>query len=338
MNIFRNDYCDLCHPVVLKAINDARDEENPGYCYDSHCENAKKLICAKLGAQKDVFFVQGGTAANVLALTFNLKPHQAIISPVSGHIVNDEVGAIEANAHKVVTIPTEDGKLDPKLLKEKLESFGDFHNVLPGIVYISNATETGRVYKKDELLTLYNICKSHDVMLYIDGARMSAALGSDFSDLLFSDMTDVCDVFSIGGTKNGALFGEALVFNDESHAKEFNYFMKQRSSLLSKGFLLGIQFETLFRDDIYFENGKIASQKGKMLANAFKEASAEFAEIPESNQIFVYLTKEEDELLSKSNIYEIYGEVDGKLYARFTTTYKTSDDEINSLINDFKKL
>lgn len=338
MNNFRNDYHDLCHPKVLENLLTLRGENNVGYCYDLHSERAIELINERLGARKPVFFVQGGTAANALAISFSLRPHEAVIAADSGHIVNDEVGAIEANGHRVITIPAEDGKLNAQLVEEKLASFGDFHNVLPGMVYLSNSTETGRVYKKKEIMDIYKVAQRYNVYVYIDGARMGAGLASEACDIKFEDYKEFCDVFSIGGTKNGALFGEALVFNDLDLSTEFNYYMKQQSSLMAKGFLLGAQFEALFTDDLFFKIGEKAQENAVKLAEKLKEVKAPFAEEPESNQIFLNVPVEKLEILERNNSFDIFAQDEKEALIRFVTTYETKEEEIDSLVEDIKSI
>ncbi|MCD1147600.1 aminotransferase class I/II-fold pyridoxal phosphate-dependent enzyme [Peptoniphilus sp. KCTC 25270] len=337
MNNFRNDYHDLCHPKVLESLLTLQGENNVGYGYDGRTANAIDKIQKRLGKKSPVFFVQGGTAANVLAISFCLLPHKAVIAVDSGHIVHDEVGSIEANGHKVLTIPSEDGKMDPEALEELLNSFGDFHNVLPGMIYISNSTETGMVYTKEEIKKIYDLAKEHEVYLYIDGARMGAGLASEECDIQFEDMTELCDIFSIGGTKNGALFGEALVFNNEPLAKEFNFYMKQQSSLLAKGYLYGAQFEALFTDDLLFEIGEQAQEAAKKLAEKLESIGVEFAQRPVSNQIFVNLPTSSLEALAENTQFEIFSEGKEVSTVRFVTTYETKDEEIESLGEELKK-
>lgn len=338
MNNFRNDYHDLCHPKVLENMLTLRGENNVGYCYDIHSERAIERINQRLGAKKPVFFVQGGTAANALSISFCLRPHEAVIAADSGHIVNDEVGAIEANGHRVITIPTEDGKLNAQMVEKKLASFGDFHNVLPGMVYLSNSTETGMVYTKKELTDIFAVAKRYNVYVYIDGARMGSALAAEDCDIMFEDYTDLCHVFSIGGTKNGAMFGEAIVFNDLGLSTEFNFYMKQQSSLMSKGFLLGAQFEALFTDDLFFKIGQKAQENAVILGRKLGEIKAPFAQRPVTNQIFLNIPVEKLEELEKNNSFDIFEKDEEKALIRFVTTYETTMEEIDSLVEDLKNI
>lgn len=338
MNNFRNDYHDLCHPKVLDSLLNLRGENNLGYGYDEHTKNAKRKIQESLGAKKPIFFLQGGTAANVLAISFCLRPHQAVIAADSGHIVSDEVGAIEANGHKIITLPTPDGKLKADQVEESLASFGDFHNVLPKMVYISNTTETGRVYRKQEILDIYKVTQKHKVYLYIDGARMAAGLASENCDIKFEDYKDFCDIFSIGGTKNGALFGEALVFNQEDLAEEFNFYLKQQSSLLAKGYLYGAQFEALFTDDLFFKIGQKAQENAVELIKKLKAIEASFAQEAETNQIFLKIPSSKVDELAKNNQFEIFSQDKNQTVIRLVTTYETKQEEIDSIVEEIKNL
>ncbi|MDD7363200.1 MAG: aminotransferase class I/II-fold pyridoxal phosphate-dependent enzyme [Peptoniphilus sp.] len=329
---FRNDYHDLCHPAVLEKLKTLQEEGNIGYGYDPHCERAADLICDAIGERLPVHFVPGGTAANALALGFRLLPHEAVVSADSGHIVSDEVGAIEAGGHKIVTVETEDGKYDPEKLEEFLNTFGSFHNVLPGIIYLSNATETGRVYTKEELAEIRRVADRHELPVYIDGARMGSALTSEACDLTLSDYPKYADIFSIGGTKNGALYGEALVFGDKRLAEEFIYYQKQRSLLLAKGFALGAQFEALFEDGLFFDIAKTANAMASVLYDKLSEAGYAPMYPLESNQIFVEVEGEKLEKLAEGGQFEVI-EKGAKSIVRFVTSYQTRPEEVDALID-----
>ena len=333
---FRNDYHDLCHPKVLEKLMAVQGENNVGYGFDPHTERATKLIGEALGKNYPVHFVPGGTAANTLAIGFRLLPHEAVVSADSGHIVGDEVGAVESGGHKIITVPTESGKFDPDVLNEHLESFGSFHNVLPGMIYLSNATETGRVYRKSELEAIREVADRHELLVYIDGARMASALMSEASDLTLEDYPNYADIFSIGGTKNGALFGEALVFSNIRLADEFIYYQKQQSLLLAKGFLLGAQFEALFEDDLYFDIAKKANDMAKKLYSALDSIGHTPIYPLESNQLFVEVEREKIESLREAGQFEIAREGE-KTLVRFVTTYETKDEEIAELLAVLKK-
>lgn len=333
---FRNDYHDLCHPKVLEKLMAVQGENNVGYGFDPHTERAAKFIGEALGKHYPVHFVPGGTAANTLAIGFRLLPHEAVVSADSGHIVGDEVGAVESGGHKIITVPTESGKFDPDVLNDHLESFGSFHNVLPGMIYLSNATETGRVYTKKELEAIREVADRHELLVYIDGARMASALMSEASDLTLADYSNYADIFSIGGTKNGALFGEALVFSNIRLADEFIYYQKQQSLLLAKGFLLGAQFEALFEDNLYFDIAKKANEMAKKLYSALDTIGYTPIYPLESNQLFVEVEREKIESLREAGQFEIAREGE-KTLVRFVTTYETKDEEIAELLAVLKK-
>ncbi|MDO5302011.1 MAG: aminotransferase class I/II-fold pyridoxal phosphate-dependent enzyme [Tissierellia bacterium] len=329
---FQNDYHDIAHPKVLQALTDLEGQYRNSYGFDSASESAREKIQKRLGRKAAVHFVPGGSTANVLALTYLLKPHECVVSVASGHIVNDEVGGVEAVGHKVNTIPSETGLMDPEALDRHLKSYGDFHNVLPKVVYISNATETGRVYDRKTLEELFRVSEENNCYLYIDGARMGAALGSEENDLAFEDYGKLCHMFSIGGTKNGALFGEALVFNEPELFEEFIYFQKQQLVLMAKGFVLGAQFDALFTDDLLFEIGKKASAQGKKVAKILEEQGYKLTYPCDANQVFV--TIGDDELVKKLQEEarcEVMGATDEGTILRFVTTYETTDGEIEAL-------
>lgn len=332
---FRNDYHDLCHPKVWEKLMRLQDEGNVGYGFDEHSERARDLISEATERSLPVHFVPGGTAANALALAFHLRPHEAVVSADSGHIVADEVGAVEASGHKIITVETEDGKYDPRILEEKLASFGSFHNVLPGILYLSNATETGRVYTKSELETLREIADRYELLVYIDGARMASALESEACDLTLADYPNYADIFSIGGTKNGALYGEALVFSEAKLADEFLYYQKQQSLLMAKGFILGAQFEALFEDGLYFEIARRANASAKSLYDALVEAGYPPIYPMESNQLFVEMDEKTIERLEEAGQFESMRQ-NGKSIVRFVTSYQTKKEEIDALISTLK--
>ena len=330
---FRNDYHDLCHPKVLQALAATDGEGNAGYGFDPHTERAIRLIQEATGGDYPVHFVHGGTAANLLALTFHLRPHEAIVSADLGHVVGHEVGAMEAAGHKVVTVNTEAGKYDPEVLDAFIASFGDFHNVLPGIIYLSNTTETGLVYRKEELAAIKKVADKYSLPVYIDGARMASALTSEVNDVKLSEYMDYADIFSIGGTKNGALFGEALVFKNDDLAREFIYFQKQRALLMAKGFTLGAQYEALFTDDLYFENGRTANLAASYLARELDYLGVEFIYPPESNQLFIRLPKAVADELEKHGQFDRMGPKEaGTVPVRFVTDYNTTKDEIDTAV------
>lgn len=253
MYFFLNDYNDIGRPEILEAILKAKDEYNIGYGFDSHSENARNLIKKSLKNENvDIHFVPGGTPANVLGVTCGMRQENSVIAATSGHIEGHEAGSIEATGIKIETIKTPTGKLTRKLLEEKLASFNSELVTVPKKVYISNTTELGEVYTKKELEDIYNFCKENNLYLFIDGARLAAALVSEKCDYDISDLCNFCDIFYLGGTKNGLIFGEALVIVNDDLKKSFINLQKQKGYLLAKGFVPGIMFETVFaKEDDY---------------------------------------------------------------------------------------
>ena len=336
---FRNDYNSVGHPKVVEKLMDQVHVRYPGYGFDQACDEAKEKIQAKINKDVKINFVPSGTSANILSLTANLKPYEGVVAAESGHIVNDEAGALEAVGHKVVYVESEDGKIKAQALKDYLDQEHDFFNILPKIVYISNSTELGTVYRKAELEEIYSICKDHDVTLYIDGARMGSALMSSVCDYSLEDLAGLCDIFTLGGTKNGALFGEAVVFCNKDLGENFHYYLKQHGVLTAKGFLMGLQYGVLFTEDLYFENAKQANAMAQKLVDGLKEIGVDFAYPPESNQIFVALEKDLLDPLAQKVTFEDFGPLEGDLEcARFVTTYHTKEEEVDGLLASLKDL
>ena len=241
---FKNDYSEGCHPQILESLLRNNLDQQAGYGEDDYSKKAKDLIKNKIEAQDaDVYFVSGGTQANLIVISSILRPYQCVISAATGHILNNETGAIEATGHKILSIEKEDGKLFPSDIIPVLESHQNIpHQVMPKLVYISNSTELGTIYTKKELEDLSAFCKANKLYLFMDGARLGHALTSEISDLELKDIAQLTDVFYLGGTKNGALLGEAIIVNNKILQEDFAFNIKQKGALLAKGRLLGIQF------------------------------------------------------------------------------------------------
>ena len=261
------------------------------YGDDDYSHEARALIAAQTGtAAASIFFVAGGTLANLIIIAAMLRPHEAVIAPHSGHIVQRETGAIEATGHKIITVPSPDGKLTPAQIKTTLADNAHFpHMAKPRLVYISNATETGRLYTKSELTALSKVCRDNGLLLFMDGARLSAALCGPKNDVTLKDIAALTDVFWIGGTKAGALIGEAIVINKAELAEDFAFHIKQRGALLAKGRLLGIQFRELFTSGLYFSASQYANDLAQKISNAVVENGYKLASDTETNQIFPIL-------------------------------------------------
>ncbi|MDO5714083.1 MAG: beta-eliminating lyase-related protein [Tissierellia bacterium] len=342
MNIFVNDYNDLCHEKVWQALENIKKEANPGYGFDKHCDEARRIIQEKTKGDPDVFFLPGGTITNILGLTANLRPYEAIVTPDTGHIHRHEVGAPEAFGHKLITVPQQDGKITVEGLKEVLKDYGSFYNVLPGILYISNTTELGTIYTYEEMKALYEYAKEIGIYMYIDGARMACAMVA--ANIKWNQFPEICDAFSLGGTKDGALFGEALIFFNKEMSKNFTFYMKQHGALMAKGFLLGVQYKALLEGEegkeLYLENARIANHMAKLFAKKWKEIGGTFYSTPVSNQIFILIKKTWLEHLEKDNMFEIEDEDvnQEEMAIRLVMTYRTTEEELNSFISQVKNL
>lgn len=287
MYSFKNDYSEGAHPKVLAHLLDTNLVQQAGYGEDAYCAEATALIQHKIGnTDSEIHYVSGGTQANLLVLSALMKPFEAVICAESGHIAVHETGAIEATGHKVLTVSAGDGKLTPALIKPVIAYHSDEHMVLPRVVYISNTTEIGTIYSKKELQELYAYCQEQGLILYLDGARLGSALTAVSNELTLADLSAFTDIFYIGGTKNGALLGEAIVINNKMLITHFRFSIKQRGALLAKGRLLGTQFSALFTDDLFFEIAQHANQQAMVLARGFQEKGFKFLTEPVSNQIF----------------------------------------------------
>lgn len=334
MIFLRNDYSLGCHPDVLKALTDTNMELTVGYGLDDFCASAADKIKAVIDCPSaDVHFLMGGTQTNLICLSAFLRPHHSIISADTGHICVHETGAIEATGHKVNHMPTLDGKLRPADIDAAVAYHEDEHFVKPRIVYISNTTETGLVYTKDELYALRETCDKHGLLLYMDGARLAMALTSPVSDFDFTDLPKVCDAFYIGGTKCGAMFGEALVIVNDALKEDMRFLIKQRGGLLAKGRLLGVQFETLMNDGRYLTWGTHANAMAKKLADAITAKGYEFYIKPESNQIFPIFPKElVAELEQKVSFEKWQYSTETHECIRLVASWGTTEEEVNAFL------
>lgn len=341
MYSFTCDYSEGAHPNVLKRLQELNYVQHPGYGEDAVTNEAIELIRQRIGNPKaSIYFVIGGTQANMAVISALLRTPEAVICVEGGHIFAHETGAIEATGHRVITVPGVQGKITPAGIQKALDDyFMRPHMVKPAMVYVSNATEVGTIYKKAELQAISKFCKEHKLLLYLDGARLASALMAEDNDLTLHDLTELTDAFYIGGTKNGALFGEAIVFNDPDLYPDFDYVRKERGALLAKGWLLGAQFGELFKDDLYFKIAKHANGLAKKLATALKEAGFAFLAESTTNQIFPIVTKQEMDILAKKYIFEEWQSIDENHSAiRFVTSWATDEEHVEELIEDCKRL
>lgn len=289
MYSFLNDYSEGAHPLVLEALTRTNEVQTVGYGCDEYCQKAKDVILKRIGHDHaEVHFLVGGTQTNMTLISHVLKDYQAVIASDEGHINVHETGAIEATGHKVLTRPHRDGKVTVEMIQDILDAHPDEHMVQPAMVYISQTTELGSYYTKQELETLYAFTKEKGLYLFLDGARLGSALVLDDAPNL-KDIADNTDVFYIGGTKMGAMFGEALVIVNQDIQKDFRYQIKQKGGMLAKGRLLGVQFYTLLKDSLYEEIGRHENEMAAIMRDALTEANYPLYVPSCTNQIFVDL-------------------------------------------------
>lgn len=335
MNLFLCDYQEGAHPRILKALNDTNFVQTPGYGEDIFCEEARALIKEAVGTDRcDVHFLVGGTQTNTVVIKSALRPHQGVIAAVSGHINVHETGAIEATGHKVLALPAINGKISAEDIRNYCAAhYSDGaheHIVMPGMVYISFPTELGTIYTRKELEEILDACREYSLYLFIDGARLGYGLRSPACDLTLKELASLCDVFYIGATKIGALFGEAVVIMNDDLKKDFRYIMKQHGGMLAKGRLLGIQFRELFRDGLYFEMSEHAIDKAVKLRNIFESRGYGFYVDSPTNQQFPILPAKLYEKVR--NICELWAELpDGRCAVRFCTSWCTTDEALGEL-------
>jgi threonine aldolase len=341
---FECDYAEGAHPRILKRLTETNPEQTKGYGEDPYCENARRIIrqmCENESA--DVHFLVGGTQTNTTVIASVLRPHQGVVSAATGHINVHETGAIEATGHKVLALSAKEGKLTAAQVErecaEHRQDVNHEHIVQPGMVYISNPTECGTIYSKQELQALSNVCRRNDLPLFMDGARLGYGLAAEGNDLTLPDIAKMCDVFYIGGTKVGALFGEAVVITNDALKKDFRYLIKQRGGMLAKGRLLGIQFETLLEDGLYFEIAHHAIQMALLIRNTFKTNGFSFLCESPTNQQFPILTNEQIRILSQKYAFETWTKInDHHAAVRFCTGWATREEHVRTLIKDIERL
>lgn len=335
---FDCDYLEGAHPLILQRLLETNMEQTLGYSEDPFCAAAADKIRTACALPKAaVHFLVGGTQTNTTVIYSLLRPWEGVLSVDTGHINCHESGAIEGTGHKVLAIPGINGKLTGKLVEDAYLAWKQDasweHIVKPGMVYISQPTETGTLYRKAELEELYAVCKKYQLPLYIDGARLSYAMAAQDNDLTLPELARLCDVFYIGGTKVGALFGEALVLPDPALIPDIRSLIKQRGGLLAKGRLLGIQFDTLFTDDLYFEMGRHAIQLAQVLKEGFAKKGYSFMCDSTTNQQFPILSLEQIERLKQDFSFDDYGPADeNHRKIRFCTSWATTRENVEALL------
>ncbi len=344
MIYFNNDYCEGCHPKILEALADTNMLQTVGYGEDEICARAAGKIKALCGRDDvAVHFLVGGTQTNLTVIDAALRPHQGALCACSGHINVHETGAIEATGHKVLGLPSGDGRLTAKQVKDYVlahRADGAFeHTVQPKLVYISNPSELGTLYSLKELEELSAVCKELGLYLFMDGARLGYGLMATGNDLTLQDIARLCDVFYIGGTKVGALFGEAVVISHPALKEDFRYLIKQHGGMLAKGRLLGVQYDVLMEDGLYFE----IARQADVLADQIRE-TLEALKVPMlvpgvTNQIFPILSDDVLEKLAEKYVYCEQERVDDSRRAvRFCTSWATKQESVDALCADFRKL
>ncbi|MEG0496145.1 MAG: low specificity L-threonine aldolase [Eubacterium sp.] len=336
---FSCDYCEGAHPLILEALCQTNCEQTEGYEEDHFCDHARDLIRDKIACDHcDIHFLSGGTQTNLTFITHVLRPFEAVISADTGHICTHETGAIEATGHKIIAMPGDNGKLNVPLIKKALSDHTDHHMVLPKLVYLSNPTEIGTIYTKAELQAIHSFCHEKDLILFIDGARLASALTAESNDLSLSDYPKLCDAFYIGGTKCGALFGEALVIIKPQLAEHFNFTLKQRGGLFAKGRILGIQFEQLFKDHLYTDLGAHTNRLANRLKVALENAGFDFWVDSPTNQIFPILPNKLIENLRKDYAFRDQCVFDSDhTVVRFVTSWAMTDEMVDAFIKSLNK-
>ena len=334
---FESDYTTGAHPEILRKLTETNMEMMSGYGSDRYCISAREKIRAACGSQEaDVQFLTGGTQTNALVISMMLKDYEGVIAAQTGHINVHEAGAIENTGHKVMTLPQHNGRIDPKELETYVRDYYQDetyeHMVFPGMVYISHPTEYGTLYRRAELEKLSEICSRYNMKLYMDGARLGYGLASLQTDVTLQDITRLCDVFYIGGTKVGALCGEAVVFTRNNTPDHFLNLIKRRGALLAKGRLLGVQFDTLFTDDLYFKISRHAVDKAEELKQIFRDKGYEFFLESPTNQQFVIIGNNKMEKLKEKVAFGFWEKYDGEhTVVRFATSWSTTDQDMEYL-------
>lgn len=333
---FENDYIQGAHPEVLKRLTETNLEPLSGYGADPYCESAREKIRRECGCpEAEIHFLVGGTQTNAVVIDAMLKGFEGVAAADTGHVAVHEAGAVEYTGHKVLTIPHHSGKIDPGELKEYLEGFyqdaNHEHMVFPGMVYLSHPTELGTLYSRKELEEISQICREYEIPLFLDGARLGYGLMSSDTDVTLQDVAQLCDVFYIGGTKVGALCGEAVVFPEKA-PRHFLTSVKQHGALLAKGRLLGIQFDTLFTDNLYFDISRHAIERAEELKRVLQEKGCTFAWESPTNQQFVILEDSTVRRLKEHVVFSFWEKADEThTVVRFVTSWATRKEEIEEL-------
>lgn len=336
---FESDYTEGAHPAILEKFIETNMDQQSGYGVDVYSESARKKIAKACGKEDaDIYFITGGTQTNQLVIDTMLKPYEGVVAAVTGHVAAHEAGAIEYTGHKVLTVPQYLGKLKASDVKELVDTFyndaNHEHMVFPGMVYISHPTEYGTLYTKEELKEISDVCHAYNLPLFLDGARLGYGLMSYDTDVTLEDIAELADVFYIGGTKVGALCGEAVVFTKNNTPAHFVNLIKKHGALLAKGRLNGVQFDVLFTDDLYFKISRHAIDMAEKLKTIFKEKGYEFYIDSPTNQQFFIVDNKKLEELEKHVRYGFWEKYDDThTVVRFATSWATTEESIEQLKN-----
>ena len=338
-----SDYSQGAHPAVMEALVRTNLEHSDGYGIDAHCENAARLIKNMIGMDDcQVHMMVGGTPCNITTIAAILRPYESVIALRTGHIYSHETGAVEATGHRVIAMDGVNGKITPELIDRAWEEYQDEHTALPKMVYLSQPTECGSIYSKAEMTAIREKCLEKDMYLYIDGARLGAALTSEKNDLSICELARLCDVFYIGGTKNGALFGEALVICRRELDDHFRFMIKRQGGLLARGRLIGVQFEALLEggeNSVYFEAAAHANKMAKIIRDGLTALGIEFYSDSPTNQVFPILpTSVVAELKKEFAIHEWAPEKNGMIPIRLVTAWGTEEKDVEYLVQRIKQL
>ena len=337
MIYFKNDYSEGALPEVMQALFDTNYDATPGYGLDPYCEAAAACIKERFSCpDADVHFLVGGTQTNYTSISAFLRPWEAVIAAETGHIYAHETGAVEARGHKICIASAADGKLTPEMVERVFrdnQTWNLEHMVYPKMVYVSNTTELGTIYKKAELRALREVCDRLGLYLYLDGARLASALTCEENDLVPADLPQLCDAFYIGGTKNGLLFGEALVITKDELKPFFRNMIKQCGGMLAKVRLLGVQFGAYFKDDLWLKTAKRTNDMAKMLHNGIAAKGYEFLADSPTNQLFPIFPDELVEKLAENFAFEYQAVLgDGRTAIRFVTSWATKQEAVEALL------
>lgn len=337
MIYFHSDYSQGAHPKVMEALLKTNLEHTDGYGLDPHCERAAAMIKELIGREDcAVHFMVGGTPCNVTVIAASLRPYESVIAARSGHAYRHETGAVEATGHRVVTVEGVNGKLDPELIERAMLDHEDEHTPQPGMVYVSQPTELGTIYSRAEMTAISQKCKQLGLLLYVDGARLGAALTCEKNDLSIGELASLCDAFYIGGTKNGALFGEALVILNNRMDDHFRYMIKRQCGLLAKGRLLGVQFEALLEggeQSVYYSSAAHANRMAERLRVGLEKLNVRFFGDSPTNQIFpLFPVAVKDELLKDFFFYRWAPDENGMTPVRLVTSWGTSEEEVDAFL------